>query len=204
MLRFIRKRWRKFLNLFRSNPPYNVDHPDIAHKIEVAFASGGATYYRFKQDYDMPVGRYKYVQQTIYEVDMRMTLEMLKGYIEKLKSEVGGKKGKVDLIEATKTLIKMESHANLAFNVDTVERLASVVYFDDTEILTTYDKKKGEEKISRWRLYECMDFFIQRPIVELLRLKNSSMQDLEAYVKWQKDVFSDLTSDTSAPSEENS
>jgi hypothetical protein len=98
----------------------------------------------------------------------------------------------------------MKSFTKLAFNVETVERLAAVVYFTDSEILNTYDKKVGDRKIQAWRDYENMDFFITRPISELLKLKNISIDSLQDYVKWQRDVFNDLTSDTLIQSEENS
>jgi hypothetical protein len=152
----------------------------------------------------MPAGRYKWVHNTLHEVDMRMTNQMLQAYIDELMKNLSGKKGQVDLTTAIITLTKMKSHANLAFNVDTVERLATVVYFDDTEILNTYDREKSRKKIALWRAHNNLDFFMTRPICELLKLKDFSINSLQEFVSWQRETFQILISEPASPSPENS
>lgn len=200
MRSYYRRLRNKVLNFFRKAPIRNIYHPDFEPLIEAAFVCNGTTYYRFKKDYDMPVGRYKWVHNTLHEVDMRMTNEMLHAYIDALTKNLSGKKGHVDLTEAIIDLTKMKSHASLAFNVDTVERLATVVYFDDTEILNTYDREKSRKKIAIWRTHKNLDFFMTRPINELLKLKDFSINSLEEFVNWQRETFQILISEPASQS----
>lgn len=200
----IKELWKKFKRSLSKSDAYNMYHADFDQKIEAAFVCNGITYYRFKKDYDMPVGRYKWVHNTLNEVNLRMTNEMLMGYIDQLMGILSGKKGKVDLTEAVIMLTKMKSHATLEFNIATVERLASVLYFDDTEILHTYDRDKGRKKIAEWRAANNVDPFLMKPIGELLKLKDFSINSFQEYVNWQRETFEVLTSEPLNQSPENS
>ena len=199
----IKSTWKKIKRFISKSEAYNLYHADFDQKIEAAFVCKGVTYYRFKKDYDMPVGRYKWVANTLNEVNMRMTSEMLLQYIDQLMNILSGKKGKVDLTEAVILLTKMKSHALLEFNVATVERLATVIYFDDTELLNTYDRDKGRQKIAQWRAANNVDFFMMKPIGELLKLKDFSINSFQEYVNWQRETFEILTSEPLNQSPEN-
>src|SRR5690606_15589390 len=124
---------------------FNVHHPDNANIVEVAFKVKGKTYYRFVDDFRMPVGRYKYVYAYSKEVEMRMDIDTLKTYVLELKRCLTGEKKIIDMEGAWKIIFSLETRVNLAFEPETVRRLASVVYFDDTEDLSTYDQKHGKD-----------------------------------------------------------
>lgn len=193
-----------FTKLFQKEPPYTLDHPDFTGKIEAAFVAAGTTYYRFKHDYDMPVGRYKYVTSCLYEVDLRMTIDTMRVYIKNIAAELDGSKKQINPGNALILLKKMESRANLEFDVATVRKLASVVYFDDTEVLSTYNRPYNKKKIQIWEENNVLDFFLTRPISELLKLKNISISSLEEYVHWQEETVKILNSELQSPSKENS
>lgn len=193
-----------FKRLLQKEPPYNVDHPDFEGKIEAAFVAKGVTYYRFKHDYDMPVGRYKYVTNYLHQVDLRMTTSTLREYIKQIEAWLDGSKQHINPGKALILLKKMESRANLEFDVETVRKLASVVYFDDTEILSTYDFPHNRKKIQKWIDGNVLDFFLTRPISELLKLKNISISSLEEYVQWQEETIKILNSELQNQSKENS
>lgn len=187
-----------FKNFFRKEtiePAFNIYHPDIADQIELAFEAGGKKFYRFADQYKMPTGRYKFIVAATREVDMRMSIELLHEYINNLKTCLKGEKGKVDLETAWKTIFNIETRISLAFEPNTVKKLASVVYFTDTEILTTWDKvKDGSEKVKFWDRYNCLDFFLTRPISELLRLSDSSLTSLETYLNQVYPILEELNS----------
>lgn len=187
-----------FKNFFRKEtiePAFNIYHPDIADQIELAFEVGGKKFYRFADQYKMPTGRYKYIVAATREVDMRMSIELLKEYMNNLKTCLKGEKGKVDLETAWKTLFNIETRISLAFEPDTVKKLASVCYFTDSEILTTWDKvKDGSEKVKFWDKHNCLDFFLTRPISELLRLSDSSLTSLETYLSQVYPILEELNS----------
>ena len=185
----------------KKNPKsYNIYHEDFSDKIEPAldnegkqFEVDGIKYYRFKQDSFMPWGRYKMLSMFIKQVDLRMTPQILGGFIDKIEKNISGEKGNVNLTKCFEALMAMKARLALTFEIETVYSYASVVYFDDTENLYDYDKTTNDKKIARWREANTIDFFYMRPMGELFGLKNISKPDLEAYIK----VIREVTSQTS-------
>ena len=174
-------------------PVFNIYHPDIADQVEMAFEAGGKKFYRFIDQYQMPTGRYKYIVAATREVDLRMSIELLKEYMNEIRTALNGSKGKVDLESIWKILFNIETRISLAFEPNTVKKLASVCYFTDSEILTTWDSKKdGKEKIKLWDEYNCLDFFLTKPISELLRLNDSSLISLQTYLSQIYPILEEL------------
>lgn len=193
-------------NLFKKNsiknPPYNIHHPDVSGNIEFAFECRGVKYYRAVKDYILPTGRYKWIDATLNEVDIRMTLPTLKAYISRLKKHLDGSNG-INLGEAWKVIYSMETRCGLGFTPETVKRLASVVYFDDTEDLRDYDQDYGQKKIKFWDDNNVHDFFLTTPIAELLNLKPGSEEYLLKYIQQADQIIKDLISEPGNPSSEN-
>lgn len=186
------------MNLFRKKEPeFNVHHPNIRDNVEFAFKAGGKKYYRFKEEVEIPAGRYTYVDAFLREHEMRMDVETLKGYIAAIRDEISGAKGDVNLTSATILLYKMEQRTNLAFTPDTVKRLASVVYFDANERLDGYDQEYGKKKIEAWEASGTLDFFFTTPMRELLGLQNTSPESLQNYLTEAHQILKDLTSNPS-------
>lgn len=183
---------------------FNVHHPDNVNLVEVAFKVKGKTYYRYTDDFRMPVGRYKYVYAFHKEVEMRMSLGTLKAYVDELKRCISGEKKVVDLEGVWRVIFNMETRVNLAFEPDTVRRLASVVYFDATEDLSTFDMKYGEKKVEFWKKNNVTDFFLTRPISELLGLEGISITSLEEYLRTSTSIIEELTSELPHQLSENS
>ncbi len=141
-------------------PVLNCHHPDIAHHVEEAFTAGDVTYYRFKKEYQMPTGRYKWVIAFLREVDLRMSLETGNAYLDAIERQLNGAgKGKIDLGEIWKVVHAMRTRFKLGFEPDTVKRLASVTYFDDREDLSGYDQEHCRNKIKVWDEAGTLDFF---------------------------------------------
>jgi hypothetical protein len=188
----------------KSSKTFNIYHEDFADKVEPAidndgkqFEVDGIKYYRFKQDTFMPYGRYKMMTMFIKQVDLRMTPQILSGFIDKIEKNISGEKGAVNLTKVWESLMAMKARLALTFEIETVYSYASVVYFDDTENLYDYDKKINDAKIARWREANTVDFFYSRPTSELFDLKNTSKTDLEGYIK----IINEITSQTSETTE---
>lgn len=188
----------------KSNKTFNIYHEDFSDKVEPAldnegkqFEVDGIKYYRFKQDSFMPYGRYKMLTMFIKQVDLRMTPDILSGYIDKIEKNISGEKGQVNLTKIWEALMAMKARLALTFEIETVYSYASVVYFDETENLYDYDKKTNDAKIARWREANTIDFFYSRPTNELFNLKNISKTDLEGYIK----IINEVTSQTSETTE---
>lgn len=188
-----------------SDPVFNCMNPDVAEKVELAFKCGNVEYYRFIDDSQMPVGRYKYIYEALKEADMRMTRETLLNYIKIMKEELDGgrSKGMVSMGNIWKTIINMESRVVLAFEPASIERLAAVLYFTKSEDLKTYDRKLGAAKIENWNKHDYVGFFLTKPIVELFGLRGISEPSLRDYLTETVPLIQDLTADMSIPSEAN-
>lgn len=203
--RAIKKKWRAFKAIFSAGKvPYNLDHPDIAHKIEIAFSTKNATYYRFKKDVQMPAGRYKWVHARMYEMELRMTVDTLRNYVKEIQLCLSGKRGSIEIGNATLALKKLESRMELGFDVETVKRLAAVMLFTDDEILNTYDDVKGDEKIKDWDEEGTVSFFLTTPIGDWLGLNDISPTALQDYIKMQTELIAALTCETPEASLESS
>lgn len=197
------------MRLFQSKPKpaFNLHHEDIKHIIEPVFKAGNRQYYRFKEEKLIPTGRYKYIYAHLKEVDMRMNRETLIAYIEDFKKLLNGSGPKkiIEIGELWKLVLNMETRVRLAFEPATVERLAAVIYFDDTEDLSTYDRKYGQKKIDFWAKNNVKDFFLTRPIGELFGLKDISITSLdEIYIQPTLELIRNLTLDQQTLSSANS
>lgn len=166
-----------------SDKIYNIYHPELADKIEEAFTSGGIKYYNFKKDHEVRAGRYIIIANFLQEVFFRMDREMLRMYVTRIKSEIDGTKGQINIGNALEFLGHMDKLTGLAFESDTMYRLASAVYFDDTELLNTWDQKHNEHKIQGWKEDGTLDFFFKRPFSELTGLKNISVTDMRGFLE---------------------
>lgn len=202
------EKWKKnpeVVKILNSRPvPHEskatVFHPEFADKVEVAFECDMIKYYRFIDQYAMPVGRYKYIYATLREVDLRMDLETLKMYVSELKKALNGEKKQVDLGLAWETLFNIETRLSLAFEPEGVKKLASIVYFTDDEILSTWNKEEGKKKVDFWNQHNCLDFFLTRPISELIKLNDSTITSLEAYLSQVYPILEELKPEVPIPS----
>lgn len=187
-------------------PEFTMNHPEYAPMVEEAFVCGTKRFYRFKEEYRLPAGRYKYYYAFLREVDLRVSLDVLKQYVTAFKDILnGGNKGKgISLGSLWELVLNLETRTKLAFEPAGVRNLASVCYFDETEDLTTYDTAYGKQKIKLWDDHGVHDFFLTRPIDELLNLRGTSHESLLEYLNQTEEIIQDLNSGLSKVSEENS
>lgn len=184
---------KKLFNQEKANKN-TINDPDFSASVEPAFKYQSTQYYRFKKDLDVPYGRYKWVSTFLAEVELRMDLPTLQAYIDHIKKNISGEKGKINLGEVAVTIAKMETRMALHFDVETAKKLASVIYFDETEDITTYDREKGREKIEAWgKDLKVMDFFLTKPMRELLGLNDISETSLSDYISQQVEIIKALT-----------
>lgn len=178
---------------------YTIHHPDLEGQTELAFEAGLKKFYRFKEDFRMPTGRYKYVYKRFKEHDLRMTREILLKYLDLLEKILsGGEKGKaVNLFNISKTVYDMRSWTKLPFEPGAIKRLASVVFFTDDEDLSTFDEKDGQAKIDWWEANCVHDFFSTAPIGDLLNLSDTYRESLQEYLSEMQEIAKALTSDLS-------
>ena len=187
-------------------PVRNIRHEDYAPLIEKAFKSGTVQYYKFIDDKMLPAGRYKYVYAALKEADLRMTLETLQEFIKIIKTNLEGgiKKQSISMELIWRAVINMESRVALGFEPASVKRLAAILYFDETEDLTTYNRMHGMKKVQHWERNGTNDFFLTKPIVELFGLSGISTTSLEGYIQEREEIIQLLTEDLRTLSSESS
>ncbi len=197
--------WRKLFRIAFPSKVQDVYHVDFKDKVIPVFRFSGQQFYAFKDELDMPYGRYQYMASFIQAIDMRMTLKVLNAYIEKLEKSLSGGKGSINIGEALITIKQMKTRATILFDVDLAYSLASCVYFTDTEPLNTYSMEMNKKKIAAWREVQAIDFFMLKPVKELIGLGNISLSDLMTYLEKSQPVIQELnlamqTAESKSPS----
>lgn len=197
------KFWRRWTK--KKDPDFfNVHHAKYVNEVETAFETGGIQYYRMKEEVKMPYGRYKHVSAALYEVNLRMDLATLKGYIKAIMENIDGSRDKINLIKVGQLLLNMESRIELQFTPETAKRLASIVYFDETEDLTDFDDVYAKKKLAIWEREGGHDFFLTKPMDELLGLKGISPDSLTEFIKVAEEVIKESTLGMQSPASQSS
>lgn len=185
-------------------PPFNMSHEDVAHRIEFAFEVAGKKFYRFKKEFSIPAGRYKWYYAYLRRIDLKMSPEMLNQYVDEIvKTLNGGKKGEINLVRAIELLLNLKTRTQIGFEPEAVKFLSAVAYFDETEDLSGFDQEYGNKKIAFWDKHKCLDFFLTRPIGDLLNLNNISKESLQAYIDERMEIIQILNSELYPQSSES-
>lgn len=173
---------------------FTMNHVSLSGQTELAFESGLIKFYRMKEEYRMPIGRYKYVYKRFKEADMRMSVDIIGQYLDAMESNLNGSKKVINIAPVIVHINNMRSWLKIPFEPEAVRRLAAVTFFTEDEDLSTFDEKYGEWKIDLWRKNNTHDFFLKRPIGELLNLRDSSLTFLEEYLTEIQTIVTALTS----------
>lgn len=190
----------------KPRPETTMAFIDFAPNVEEAFTCGGKRYYRFKEEHEMPAGRYKYFFYFLKEMTMHASLETLQKYVEAFKNILNGVNAKrgIQLGDLWKLVWNMETIVKLDFDPQLVKKLASVAYFDEDEDLITYDQDYGKAKIKFWEDHNIHDFFLTKPIGDLTGLNSLSVESLEDCLRERTEILRDLDSNLLTVLKENS
>lgn len=161
---------------------YNLHHPDFHGKTEFAFKSQGVKYYNFGKDTDVRYMRYVFMQNFLQEVNLRASLETLQEENKIMTAWLDGSKGSINIGKVLEMLSIQRQRCNLSFEPETVFRLASCLYFDETEDLRDWNKDHNEKKIKQWKESHTIDFFFHKLFQELTGLKDISRTALQNYL----------------------
>lgn len=178
--------------LFKTKPRFLVDPKMV---IEEAFTdNAGIKYFQFSDPYLTPCVRGLHALTIYEELRMRTRKEHLDAetdhlveWSEKALNSLSGKNGKINLVatieainEIKKVVVFRKERMNLLFPPDIAYKLASVVFFDETENPYRYDQAYGQKKIERWKQSEDMNtFFLREPLLRLMPYLQEFDQNLE-------------------------
>lgn len=154
--------------------------------VEYCFTIGEQDYWKVPDLAGAGSARTLEAMKAYEEVSMRCSYDYLKNFTEAFETLINS--GKVDMI----ALIRM--HNDLKERImwgmstpDLIYKLATVVYMDDSESALKYDYAYNEQKAAIFK--ECgNDFFLSKPIKELIPSLNISEIDLAIYLQVLKQV----------------
>lgn len=150
------------------------------YRIEYAFTCGGTKYYRFADIANLPYERGLMAFNVYNEVGMRCSREFLIKYADAIDKQLHQQKIDIFTIEKLNSMLKQR--LTMTTDTDLLYKLASVVYFDKTENPNVYEPAYAEKKIAKWRKDKGVrDFFMQRPLLELMPSLANVDTDLDIY-----------------------
>jgi hypothetical protein len=96
---------------------------------------------------------------------------------------------KVDIFEVHKLNEQLKERMLFVMDADLLYKLASVVFFDRNENPVLYERDYNQKKIEFWRKHKGVaDFFLQKPLRELIPFLNISEADLKASLEVGKKI----------------
>jgi hypothetical protein len=155
--------WRKlFRKRFRSRLL------DDRYKVIEAFELGGTTYYMFDQTAEVPTGRMLAALAIYQELEMRVDKEYLELHTKAMEKILSSPKG-INITYITQLNLNIKERLELMPLPDFVYKLASVIFFDETESPYSYSFEYNSKKIEEWKKSgDTLDFFLTRLSSELI------------------------------------
>lgn len=153
---------------------------DEKYKVVPAFKLGGTTFYMFEDAFEAPTMR-QMAALTIYdELNMRCTIDYLKMHtdaMDKILSEP-----KISLAHIVNLNTFLKERINMIVPEEYVYKLASVIFFDETESRYTYNFEYNEAKIKKWKAAGgTLDFFSKTPLNKLIPSMVTLGKDLSMF-----------------------
>lgn len=147
------------------------------YRIEPAFELHGKKYFQFVNQEEAPTGRQMAALAIYNEMDMRCSRDYLELHTKAMDKILSDPK-KININWIVQLNANLKDRLELMVVPDFIYKLASVVFFDETESPYTYDYEYNVKKIKVWKKdARTLDFFLQTPLV-----------NLAPFLKAQKDV----------------
>lgn len=175
---------QKIKNLFKGKP-----FPLTKHIIKPAFDVAGVKYYEFDTTANLPYKRgLKFI--SIYnEMDMKVDKFYLEQHAAAMDKLMSGKIGLEELSKAKQLNNQLKERLQFVVQEDLIYKLASVVFFDDTENPDDWEWKYAAKKIEFWKRHEsALTFFLHAPIQRLIPFLNVVAENLETFSQAEKAI----------------
>ena len=175
----MKKWWRLFRGLFRKKfKSYKLDEK---YRVVEAFRLDGQKYFMFDNSFDTPSGRGLIALTIFEEFNMRCTREYLELHTKAMEKLLSDPK-KINIQAIAMINQNLKERLNMALFPDHIYKLASVVFFDETESPYSYDYKYNQKKIDKWKASGgTLDFFMKTPLKELIPSMRLQGHNAETY-----------------------
>jgi hypothetical protein len=156
----------------------------IADKYRVvpAFSVGGEDYWYFDNTFDVPTGRMQAAMAIYQEMEMRCDAEYLKLHCKAMEKILSDPK-KISIQFIAQLNINLKERVELSVPPESyVYKLASVIFFDKSESMYSYDFDYNAKKIAKWKeAGATLGFFLNTPIAELVPSLKLPERDAQIY-----------------------
>jgi hypothetical protein len=164
---------RKRLKTYLVNEKYRVTE---------AFTHNGVRYFMYENQADAPVGRMLAANAVYLEMEMRCDREYLQAHVKATDKILNENKKGINLTILAQLNQNLKERLDLMPLPDFVYKLASVVFFDETESPLSYDYEYNQKKIENWKKDDQMlDFFLQRLASDLIPSLRSAGRSTKTY-----------------------
>lgn len=157
------------------------------YKVVEAFKLDGVTYFMFEDQFKVPAGR-GLCALTIYEeFNMRTTREYLEAHVRATELLINSNPIKLTTIAQINQNLK--ERLQLALFPDHIYKLASVIFFDESESPYNYDYAYNAKKIEKWKAAGgTLDFFLKTPLKDLMPSIELPKQNVDHYFQTAEKV----------------
>lgn len=152
------------------------------HIIEPAFEIAGRQYYRFADVFNIPYERGMMALAVHEETRMKCSREYLIKHVDVVRELLHSIK--IDIFKLNQLNEQLGERLHLTLDTDLLYKLASIVFFDQHENPAVYEPDYCASKIEYWKKHKGVaDFFLQKPLRELMPFLESVDFDLSIYSK---------------------
>lgn len=177
--------FQKLKSKITGKASFQVIRPE--HKTVPAFISGGVQYFEFDDPFNAPCLRALTALDFYEEFRQRVSLEYLDTHTAAVDAILSDPK-KINIGDLARINRNLKERMKI-FNFELAYKLASVVYFDETENPYVYDFKYGQQKIEKWKKDKSIDdFFLQQPLQKLILALQSFEGSLQTFSQTEEKV----------------
>lgn len=163
--------------------PYLVDEK---YKVIPAFLLGGTDYWMFDSTIEVPTGRFFAAMGIYAEMEMNCNKEYLETHVKAMDKILSDPK-KISIKNVLQLNTNLKERLDLMPMEDYIYKLASVIFFDKTESLYSYDYDYNAAKIKRWKAAGgTLGFFSATPLKELVPSLSLPEKDTLTYLSVTK------------------
>lgn len=161
--------------------PFKTYLLENKYRVIPAFELGGKRYFMFADQQDAPTGRQLAAMAIYNEMDMRCDRAYLELHCRAVEKVISDPK-KIHIGYIAQMNANLKERLDLMVTPHFIYKLASVVYFDDSESPYSYDFDYNEKKIAKWKEDKgTIDFFLQTPLRDLVPFLKSHDDVLPIY-----------------------
>jgi len=158
--------------------------PESKHIVTHAFTIAGREFFQFDDTHNIPYERGLTCILFYRELSMNCDYSLLTAHCNAVNNllDPNTNKGKIDLYKIKGLNDQLLQRLKLPKDPELVYKLASVVFFDKTENPVTYEYDYNAKKIEFWKEHGGNDFFLQKPLRELIPFLQAFEENVETYL----------------------